>query len=148
MTHKCDGCKFKGEHQEMMFRPFGVCLKETDLAKAEAAYNAKVCPHEKKQMTEAKIMEFLNQIVEEFPEGYASCIIDPINRKNAEIRRLKKYDEERDIRLHAKLTATARAEAIKEFAERLKARYWDIPMWGKVAVVFMEEIAKEMGVEL
>ena len=33
---------------------------------------------------------------------------------------LKKYDAERDIKLHARLTANARTEAIKEFAERLK----------------------------
>lgn len=37
-----------------------------------------------------------------------------------------------------------RAEAIKEFAERLKEKYWNIPMWGKVAVVYMEEILKGM----
>lgn len=36
------------------------------------------------------------------------------------VERLRKYDEERDVRLHAKLTETARAEAIKEFAERVK----------------------------
>ena len=47
--------------------------------------------------------------------------LDLINRQKAEIEkltyqvnRLKKYDEERDIRLHERLTATARAEAIKE----------------------------------
>lgn len=51
-----------------------------------------------------------------------------INRQKAEISklkgqvaRLKQYDEERDIRLHARLSATAKAEGIKEFAERLKA---------------------------
>ena len=45
--HKCDGCKYKGEHQEMMFKPFGVCCKETDLIKAEQSYNADKCPYEK-----------------------------------------------------------------------------------------------------
>ena len=42
-----------------------------------------------------------------------------INKLTYQVNRLKKYDEERDIRLHARLTANARAEAIKEFAERL-----------------------------
>lgn len=42
-----------------------------------------------------------------------------INRQKAKIERLKRYDEARDIRLHARLTETARTEAIKEFAERL-----------------------------
>lgn len=58
--------------------------------------------------------------------------LDLINRLNIENRklrfhvaRLKKYDEERDIRLHARLTETAKAEAIKEFAERVK-RYIDV----------------------
>lgn len=36
------------------------------------------------------------------------------------VKRLQEYDEERDIRLHSRLTEKARAEAIKEFAERLK----------------------------
>ena len=44
MKHKCDGCKYKGEHQEMMFRPFGVCLRGTNLVEAERAYKAEKCP--------------------------------------------------------------------------------------------------------
>lgn len=47
MKHKCDGCRYKGEHQEMMFRPFGVCTLEKNLAKAEQAYNADTCPYGK-----------------------------------------------------------------------------------------------------
>lgn len=54
---------------------------------------------------------------------------DFINRQQAEIKRLeskvnrlKKYDEERDIALHARLIATSRAEGIKEFAEKLISR--------------------------
>ena len=43
-----------------------------------------------------------------------------IERLESKVNRLKQYDEERDIRLHARLTETARAESIKEFAERLK----------------------------
>ena len=46
MRHKCDGCGFKGEHQEMMFRPFGVCLRELNLAEAERSYNAEKCPYD------------------------------------------------------------------------------------------------------
>lgn len=46
MGHKCDGCGFKGEHQEMMFRPFGVCLRELNLADAERNYNAEKCPYD------------------------------------------------------------------------------------------------------
>ena len=43
--HKCDGCRYKGEHQEMMFRPFGVCTRELNLIEAEKAFNAKKCPY-------------------------------------------------------------------------------------------------------
>lgn len=66
-------------------------------------------------------------------EKTAKCVddimhdaLDLINRQKAEIdrlkskvNRLKQYDEARDIRLHARLTDTARAEAIKEFTERI-----------------------------
>ena len=45
MAHKCDGCRYKGEHQEMGFVPFGVCLKETNLLKAERTYKAECCPY-------------------------------------------------------------------------------------------------------
>ncbi len=45
LNHKCNGCRYKGEHQEMGFRPFGVCLKETNLVKAEKNYNAECCPY-------------------------------------------------------------------------------------------------------
>lgn len=43
--HKCNGCRYKGEHQEMMFRPMGVCLRETNLIQAEKNYNAEICPY-------------------------------------------------------------------------------------------------------
>jgi hypothetical protein len=52
MEHKCDGCRYKGEHQEMMFRPFGVCTRELNLVEAEKAYNAERCPYESKEKHE------------------------------------------------------------------------------------------------
>lgn len=30
---------------KMMFRPFGVCMRETNLIQAEKNYNADVCPY-------------------------------------------------------------------------------------------------------
>ena len=45
MEHKCNGCRYKGTHQEMMFRHFGVCTRETLLIQAEKNYNAEVCPY-------------------------------------------------------------------------------------------------------
>ena len=52
-----------------------------------------------------------------------------IKKQQAEINRLKKYDEERDIRLHARLIATAKAETIKEFADRLKGMKYESIEW-------------------
>lgn len=42
--HKCDGCKYKSEHQEMCFQPVGICIKEHFLHEAIKSYNAKECP--------------------------------------------------------------------------------------------------------
>ncbi len=47
-------------------------------------------------------------------------VLDLINRQKAKIERLKRYDEERDIALHARLIANAKTEAIREFAENVK----------------------------
>lgn len=47
-AHKCDGCRYKGEHVEMGFKPFGVCYKETNLIKAEENYKAETCPYSQK----------------------------------------------------------------------------------------------------
>ena len=41
--HKCDGCKYKSEHQEMGFKAVGVCTKEYYLPNAVKAYNATEC---------------------------------------------------------------------------------------------------------
>lgn len=43
-NHKCNGCQYKGEHQEMGFVPFGVCMLEHNLIQAEKNYNAEKCP--------------------------------------------------------------------------------------------------------
>lgn len=46
--------------------------------------------------------------------------LELISHQKAEIERLKKYDEERDIRLHAKLIDTARTEALNDFVLTVK----------------------------
>lgn len=43
--HKCEGCRFRAEHQEQGFRPFGVCSKEKNLIEAEKIYKAEICPY-------------------------------------------------------------------------------------------------------
>ena len=47
IVHKCDGCRYKGEHVEMGFKPFGVCYKEKNLIEAEKNYNAETCPYKR-----------------------------------------------------------------------------------------------------
>ncbi len=66
--HKCNECLYKGEHHEMMFKPFGVCTLFLDLIDAEEAYNAEICPFEqKKDNSEAskKAWERVSSSIEE-----------------------------------------------------------------------------------
>ena len=82
--------------------------------------------------------------------------LDLINRLEVEnqklkfqVHRLKQYDEEGDIALHARLIATARAEIAKEFAEGLKEKAcsYDLPNYHSFDAVTVEDIddfAKEM----
>lgn len=67
--------------------------------------------------------------LDKMAEEYSDLIVekdhlfDMAERLQNQVNRSKKYDEERDVRLHARLIANARAEAIKEFAERLLDKY-------------------------
>lgn len=61
-----------------------------------------------------------------------------IERLESKVNRLKRYDEERDIRLHARLIANAKSEAYKEFAERLKEK-------DGVPMNTVDNLLKEMG---
>ena len=138
----------------MMFRPFGVCTKEPHLEDAVAAFNANECPHKKTgQMTEAEIMKALEEISHnENLKQYsgipmvAECTLDLINRKNAE------NEQFADIgKMYSEIKAEARAEAIKEFAERVKEictvpnDRWIPTNWVSAEI---DQIAKEMGVKL
>ena len=69
-----------------------------------------------------------------------------IERLKSHINRLKKYDEERDIRLHARLTENARAEAISEFANLFdKAVSNTFVHYGwYIKQIIIPEIAKKM----
>jgi hypothetical protein len=82
--------------------------------------------------------------------------IDLINRKNAEIEKLQAVIEAIDNDINPlpfetdfdKAIKTARAEAIKEFAERVKAELGDDYGWLDCSSDHFYQIAKEMGVEL
>ena len=80
--------------------------------------------------------------------------LDLINRQKAEIKRLqyqvnrlKEYDEKRDIALHSRLIATSRAEAVKEFAERLKTEKFTARFCGQkydLIHSWIDNLVKEM----
>lgn len=52
--------------------------------------------------------------------GAANSLKMHYEKAQANIERLKKYDEERDIRLHARLIANTKSETAKEILEDLK----------------------------
>ena len=66
MKHKCDGCRYKGEHRYDQFQPFGVCTKELNLRDAAAAYESDNCPYHRtigddiRAMSDEELAEFLN----------------------------------------------------------------------------------------
>ena len=70
-------------------------------------------------------MECVYKTVVPFPECRLKCVkdaLDLINRQKVEIERLEKEKDSRLITCIAKDIETAKSEAIKEFAERLKSR--------------------------
>ncbi len=64
----------------------------------------------------------------------------------SKVNRLRAYDEERDIALHSRLIATSRAEAIKEFAERLKKSFNDLEYQANTTrkTIRIEELREQM----
>lgn len=130
MKHKCDGCKYKGEHQEMMFRPFGVCYKFHNLLEAEKAYKADKCPFEKPLTNFDRLQadkEKSDKIIEELNEQIEHLVF---------------------------LNETAKSEARKEFAEFLKARkiiadtsnyYGKECITDVITVEDIDNLLKEMG---
>lgn len=128
-------------------------------------------------MTESEIMKalecaFLYQTTDVMTyngmpiEEFSKAVFDLINRKNAEIERLKKIINTSAIILPArkcgktflikttieKITKSARtaarAEAIKEFAEKAKDTKLKIGNEYMIYADNLDQIAKEMGVEL
>lgn len=71
-------------------------------------HNCLNCPYLKVGMPCIRIMQ--------------SDALSLIKKQQAKINRLERYDEERDIALHAKLIKNSKAEAIREFWNRLKAQ--------------------------
>lgn len=117
------------------------------------------------EMTEAEIMKALECLASQ-GEYTVQNALDLINRKNAEIEVYKERFEMLDsnsqmaIGYADALEERARAEAIKEFADRLKeagAKSVEVAFYGNgtetiefitLRTNLVDQIAKEMGVEL
>ena len=79
LKHKCDRCPFRGEYQAQGFRPFGVCIRETDVIKAEKIYKAEVCPYEKILTEEER--GILNKRIMNFPKWMRTFQVMPEGTK-------------------------------------------------------------------
>ena len=97
MKHKCDGCKYKSTHQEMGFKPFGVCRKEFDLIEAQKNYNAEKCPYEK----ETKQSDCLTISVDFSP--YDNDLLMVVRNYNGSLNILKVFKDEEARDLYNKL---------------------------------------------
>ena len=83
MKHKCDGCIHKSEHQEMGFKPFGICTKETDIIEAEKAYKAEKCPFAKPMTHFERIKAMsIEQMAEFLDSNYHTCDFCLNNMRN------------------------------------------------------------------
>ena len=86
MAHKCDGCRYKGEHQEMKFRPIGVCNRGADLAEAVRNYEAEKCPYKKTNADRIRPMsdeELVKMIISSEEEFWLLCMLENRRRGNA-----------------------------------------------------------------
>lgn len=76
-------------------------------------------------------------------------LIKTNERLISQVNRLKKYDEERDIALHARLISETRADTVRKMQERLKK---ELAVFGDVITVWdaqyrIDQIAKEANNE-
>ncbi len=143
--HKCDGCLFRGEHQEPGFRPFGICTRETNLIEAEKAYNAKTCQVGNKEKDMPDLSKYTKDELIELCKAiafYASplranqtiryCLIEIDHRRN-----LKKIDE---ADKHADAAFKARAQSL-ELLKPYKGKPWtDIPLF------VLEEMKRKLDI--
>ena len=81
----------------------------------------------------------------------ALALIKELTEENSwlqfRVNRLKKYDEERDIRLHARLIDETKADTVREMQDRLKEKAYIPKPYGVAKVVDEYEIdqtAKEI----
>ena len=79
MDHKCEGCQYKGYHQEMMFKPMAVCNRGANLLEAIKNYEAEKCPYQKTNADRIRAMsdEELANLIADTPickEKWRKCL--------------------------------------------------------------------------
>lgn len=108
--HKCDRCEYKGEHQEMGFRPVGVCLKESNLVRAAIAFGAPKCPFRGRILTFPKKLGKLQSTINQLSKalcGKENSTMDEILKAAYQVKsRLDQAEREKDAVLRCLMKAT------------------------------------------
>ena len=107
-------------------------------------------------MIDKKIVDWLN-LKSETDEDMliVGMIVGTISALNQKINRLKKYDKERDIALHARLIAETRKETAKKVLQAVMLKAWSHNtdengnVWNYcITVGELNEIAKQFSTEV
>lgn len=75
----------------------------------------------------------------------AEYALDYINRLKAENRRLKAYDHERDMQLHARLIESTRKDTAENFAETLIALLWEENKGETITIKDLHTVIKDVA---
>lgn len=113
-------CGVKIQNQREQLKACNEKIKEQQ---AEIEWLKYINKREKRQSEKAKDKESSLGVLDDLlTKSYKENkeLKAEIERLKSTVNRIKRYDEERDIRLHARLIATAKSEAYKEFLEAYK----------------------------
>lgn len=98
-------------------------------------------------MTDNEIIKWLEGMSNKYPNGFSTETLTLINRQKAEIERLQKEANLVSIQFQdlQERINDIKTDAYKELAERLKEKYFDIVLYGKIVTVnAIDNLLKEM----
>ena len=118
--------------------------KALELCKTPSANDCEACEYDGKCLKNGEYIGCVNLLIAD-----ALSLIKELTEKNERLKchvnRLKKYDEERDIALHARLISETRADTVRKMQERLKEAFEHSGLYGVDAIERrIDQIAKEM----
>lgn len=124
-THTNTDKLIGGRTPEDLLKSFECCNSHSE------GRNCSECPMRNTDACAAYTAEYIVQLINQ--------ILSENKALQSQVNRLKKYDEERDIRLHARLIATSRVQAITELVDKLEglAEWDDI---GDTKILYMHTI--------